>query len=75
MQRKPDHLMHGFQRSTSVFKRIVGFHYWTIIYCGSPGRINEYLYEVAYDIELAAEAIESSDMPREYAQMLRAGVG
>jgi putative phosphoesterase len=30
---------------------------------------------VAYDIEIAAKAIESSDMPHEYAQMLRAGAG
>jgi diadenosine tetraphosphatase ApaH/serine/threonine PP2A family protein phosphatase len=30
---------------------------------------------VAYDIELAAKAIESSDMPHDYAQMLRAGAG
>jgi putative phosphoesterase len=30
---------------------------------------------VPYDIEFAAEAIESSDMPYEYAQMLRAGAG
>jgi putative phosphoesterase len=30
---------------------------------------------VAYNIELAAKAIESSDMPHEYAQMLRAGAG
>jgi diadenosine tetraphosphatase ApaH/serine/threonine PP2A family protein phosphatase len=30
---------------------------------------------VAYDIERAAQAIEASDMPHEYAGMLRAGAG
>ena len=30
---------------------------------------------VPYDVERAAEAIEASDMPSEYAQMLRAGTG
>lgn len=30
---------------------------------------------VAYDVERAAGAIETSEMPREYAQMLRAGAG
>ena len=30
---------------------------------------------VPYDVERAAQAIEASDMPREYAQMLRTGTG
>jgi diadenosine tetraphosphatase ApaH/serine/threonine PP2A family protein phosphatase len=30
---------------------------------------------VAYDVEHAAQAIEASDMPHEYAEMLRAGTG
>ncbi len=30
---------------------------------------------VSYDVERAAKAIESSDMPNEYAEMLRTGTG
>jgi diadenosine tetraphosphatase ApaH/serine/threonine PP2A family protein phosphatase len=30
---------------------------------------------VPYDIERAVKAIEASDMPNEYAQMLRSGTG
>jgi diadenosine tetraphosphatase ApaH/serine/threonine PP2A family protein phosphatase len=30
---------------------------------------------VAYDIETAAQAIEASEMPHEYAEMLRVGKG
>lgn len=30
---------------------------------------------VPYDVELAARAVEASDMPDEYAQMLRTGTG
>jgi len=39
------------------------------------GNVNVEFIRVAYDIELVARAIEFSDMPREYAQMLRAGAG
>jgi diadenosine tetraphosphatase ApaH/serine/threonine PP2A family protein phosphatase len=30
---------------------------------------------VPYDVERAAQAVEASDMPSEYAQMLRTGTG
>jgi len=37
--------------------------------------LNVEFRRVAYDIERAAQAIEASDMPHEYAQMLREGKG
>jgi len=37
--------------------------------------LNVEFIRVAYDIERAASAIEASDMPREYAEMLRRGSG
>ena len=51
---------------------------------GSPRKINEYLFadrpdstfkRVVYEVEHAAQAIETSDMPREYAEMLRTRSG
>lgn len=39
------------------------------------GRLVVEFHRVAYDVELAAQAIEATDMPAEYAEMLRAGIG
>jgi hypothetical protein len=37
--------------------------------------LNVRFIRVPYDIEQAAEAIERTEMPDEYAEMLRAGAG
>lgn len=40
-----------------------------------PGIVNVEIVEVPYDYEAAARAIEASDLPREFAQILREGRG
>lgn len=39
------------------------------------GQLEVQFHRVAYDVESAAQAIEASEMPHEYAQMLRVGRG
>lgn len=46
-----------------------------IVLNGTGTAVNVEFVRVSYDIERAAQAIEASQMPHEYAQMLRAGMG
>lgn len=41
----------------------------------SAGNVTVEIIEVAYDVEAAARAVEATDLPREFAQMLREGRG
>lgn len=42
---------------------------------GTGKQLDVQFHRVAYDVEAAAQAIEASEMPHEYAQMLRVGRG
>jgi diadenosine tetraphosphatase ApaH/serine/threonine PP2A family protein phosphatase len=46
-----------------------------VILESTDNKLNVTFRRVAYDIERAAKAIEATEMPNEYAQMLRTGTG
>lgn len=46
-----------------------------VVLAANGRELNVQFIRIPYDVETAAQAIEASDMPYEYAEMLRVGKG